>query len=101
MSGSNKPRWPRRRSCGRGLRFISRIAGKTEEEQEHLVICHVVTLRSVRNKRPETGYAQMHFFLFFRLPLLHLLAMTAGWSETSIHLVGAGEYAHNKPSTEQ
>jgi hypothetical protein len=100
MSGSNKPRWPRRRSCGRGLRFISRIAGKTEEEQEHLVICQVVTLRSVRNKRPETGYAQMHFFVFSP-PLLHLLAMTAGWSETSIHLVGAGEYAHNKPSTEQ
>jgi hypothetical protein len=100
MSGSNKPRWPRRRSCGRGLRFISRIAGKTEEEQEHLVICHVFTLRSVRNKRPETGYAQMHFFVLSP-PLLHLLAMTAGWSETSIHLVGAGEYAHNNPSTEQ
>jgi hypothetical protein len=29
------------------------------------------------------------------------LAMTTGWSETSIHLVGAGEYARNKPSTEQ
>ena len=45
----------------------------------------------------------MHKCIFFVLspPLLHLLAMTAGWSETSIHLVGAGEYAHNKPSTEQ
>jgi hypothetical protein len=99
MSGSNKPRWPRQGSCGRGLRFISRIAGKTEEEREHLVICHVVTLRSVRNERPETGYAQMHFFVLSP-PVLHLLAMTAA-SETSIHLVGAGEYAHNKPSTEQ
>jgi hypothetical protein len=65
MSGSNKPRWPRRGSCGRGLRFISRIAAKTEEEREHLVICHVVTLRSVRNERPETGYAQMHLFCSF------------------------------------
>jgi hypothetical protein len=100
MSGSNKPRWPRRRSCGRGLRSISRIAGKTEEEQEHLVICHVVTLRSLRNKRPKQV---MHKCIVFVLspPLLHLLAMTAGWSETSIHLVGAGEYAHSKPSTEQ
>ena len=100
MSGSNKPRWPRRRSCGRGLQFISRIAGKTEEEQKHLVICHVVTLRSVRNKRPEPGYAQMHFFCSFAsssAPVGH----DSWWSETSIHLVGAGEYAHNKPSTEQ
>jgi hypothetical protein len=82
------------------LRFISRIAGKAEEERGTSL--YAMSLPSVPCEM--RGPKQvMHKCICFVLlpPLLHLLAMTAAWSETSIHPVGAGEYAHNKPSTEQ